>query len=120
MPNSLGLSPAINRFKGNEQLLATFINKKIDDKGKNHSLMGEENIKKFIENFRDQELFIFLKIILKQNRFYLKDFSESLENLDKMKVFKYYYVENNFNLIKRQNRKKRQTLKGLNLSKAKK
>lgn len=52
MPNSVALT---GNFKGNEQLLATFINKKINDKGKNYSIMGEENIKKFIENFRDQE-----------------------------------------------------------------
>jgi len=61
----------------------------------------EEDFQKFMQDFKDKNI---------------EEFSESLENMDKMKNFKFYFVKNNFEEIAKRCKKRRVPFKNFSSS----
>lgn len=47
-------------------------------------------------------------------------FTDTIEDLDKMKIFKFYFIENNFDFVKKKNKKRRIAVKNLKIVKNRK
>lgn len=99
------------KFKGTDLLLSSMKMMRRSFNKKKLMPISEDDVKKVVENYKHPPI---------PNKFMGLEFTETLQDLDKMKIFKFYCVENNFDLIKKKNRKRRQTVKNLNAVKNRK